>query len=32
MGLGLLQKTGLCVLLPYLVAKFIVRKTKYANT
>lgn len=29
---GLLQNAGLCVLRPYLVAKFIVRKTKYANT
>ena len=32
MSFGLLQKAGLCVLRPYLVAKFIVRKTKYANT
>ena len=29
---GLLQKADLCVLRPYLVAKFIIHKTKYANT
>ncbi len=32
MSLGLLENAGLCVLRPYLVAKFIVRKTKYAHT